>query len=281
MASGSISTSGQSESDVVIFLLVTLVIAVFVAGYLQKSATADIPRQREREITTKKSTNVPTRIISVRAKALQKELALKLGSPVTLATEGILFRANNSTTTSTDTPASTYDFVPQALDTLRLLLEFADVFLLAEAQEGQSGEATQRRVLASLEREKLVRKDATRDQEHGGQDGGTVAAHKILFHSTSIGKQAIVRHLKPRLHIDHDLGVLTHLRAFLPRLLHVASTPETSPTPLPETPGHVRSLSCLGSLLTLLPPPPAPPLRPPVSLSPLEREKAGQGQPRG
>lgn len=177
MASGSISTSGQSESDVVIFLLVTLVIAVFVAGYLQKSAAADIPRQREREITTKKSTNVPTRIISVRAKALQKELALKLGSPVTLATEGILFRANNSTTTSTDTPASTYDFVPQALDTLRLLLEFADVFLLAEAQEGRSGEATQRRVLASLEREKLVRKDATRDQEHGGQDGGTVAAH--------------------------------------------------------------------------------------------------------
>lgn len=181
MASGSISTSGQSESDVVIFLLVTLVIAVFVAGYLQKSTTTDIPRQRGREITTKKSTNGPTRTISVRAKALQKELALKLGSPVTLATEGILFRANNSSTTSTDTPASTYDFVPQALDALRLLLEFADVFLLAEAQEGRSGEATQRRVLASLERERLVRKDGTRDQEHGGQDGGTVAVHVGSF----------------------------------------------------------------------------------------------------
>jgi hypothetical protein len=35
--------------------------------------------------------------------------------------------------------------------------------------------------------------------------------HRILFYQTEIGKLALIRQLKPQLHIDHDLSVCTKI----------------------------------------------------------------------
>jgi hypothetical protein len=39
----------------------------------------------------------------------------------------------------------------------------------------------------------------------------SIENHRILFYQTDIGKSALIRQLKPQLHIDHDLSVCTKI----------------------------------------------------------------------
>lgn len=204
--------------------------------------------------------------MSVRAKALQKELSLPFGSAVTLTTKGVLLPAAGS-----DGGGGSFSFLPEGLESLRLFLEFADVFLLVQVQEGARGDAEKEAVLALLR--------AGTGVVRGGSSNEGVAEHvriytypylfmysslthsyiyihpqkptnqKILFYSTPIGKQAIVRQLRPQLHIDHDRAVVTNLVPHISRLLLVDGSFADRLDSV-----AFRVLASLDNLLVLLPP---------------------------
>lgn len=156
-------------------VFLTLLVAILVAGCFRTPSSPDAHQQQQRQNTTRKGTAaaVPSRPMSVRAKALQNELGLNYGSPVTMATHGVILPAA-ATTTPVDAYSFTSGFIPQALDALRLLLEFADVFLIVHTAEGPAGDAEQARVLALLRREGLVREVGGQKQQQQQQG---VAAH--------------------------------------------------------------------------------------------------------
>ena len=107
---------------------------------------------------------------------------------------------------------------------------------------------------------------------------------KILFHSTSVGKQAIARQLKPHLHIDLDQAVLSNLLPFLPRLLLVDSSSSSSSSSssavaaASQNINKLRVISSLGSLLALLPPPTMPTTRSQLQLHKQQLQQQQQQQ---
>jgi hypothetical protein len=101
--------------------------------------------------------------MSVRAKALQKELSLPFGSAVTMTTKGVLLSTDGGGSSSSS-------FLSEGLESLRLFLEFADVFLLVQVQEGARGDAEKEAVLALLRAETGVMRE-------GGSSNEGVAEH--------------------------------------------------------------------------------------------------------
>jgi len=53
--------------------------------------------------------------------------------------------------------------------------------------------------------------------------------HKVLFSSTSEGSGHMVRQLEVELHIDTNVGVISHLRVHIPRLLLISTAMRGEP----------------------------------------------------
>lgn len=156
MPSSSSTSGAEPESDLLMLFFATLLIAIVVASCLRTPADDRAPagaHQQHAGGRKKATAPVPSRPMTARAKALQKELGLSYGSPVTVTTRGVVLAREGG------------GFVPQALDTLRLLLEFADVFLLIEVAEAPAGDADKTQALATLKAEGVVR--ATTGEQQG------------------------------------------------------------------------------------------------------------------
>jgi len=190
------SGNSANEGDLVMLFFLTLLLAVLIAGCFRTPSIDMLQQQQQQQqqqrqgqgSNTRKAaaTAVPSRPMSIRAKALQKELGLSYGSPVTITTHGVLLlgeenadsRGSSNSTCASTYSANTSSFVPQALDALRLLLEFADVFLIVHAPEGPVGDAERARVMALLRREGMVRgMDAQQQQQQQQQQQEAVMAH--------------------------------------------------------------------------------------------------------
>lgn len=139
---------------------------------------------------------------------------------ITLSTtQGVLF---------TGGPAA-FELAAGALDALRKLVAFADVFLITPDITQDSQEAAMR---AALSREGVL--------ELPGFD-----ARKVLFCSTALGRSAMCRQIEPSLHIDFASDVVEVLAPHLP---HVALV---SAAPVPTKRENVLAASSLSELVDL------------------------------
>lgn len=89
--------------------------------------------------------------------------------------------------------------------------QIADVHLLVAVQDA----AEQARVLAALQAAGVVAAHSAGATDNKAPTvfdrPATVPAHKVLFHATEAGKVAVVRQLKPALHVDTDAATLRAL----------------------------------------------------------------------
>ncbi|KAJ1621719.1 hypothetical protein T492DRAFT_349252 [Pavlovales sp. CCMP2436] len=119
---------------------------------------------------------------------------------ITVSTQGVLFARGSQ-------------LADGALDALRKLAEYADIYLIASPVSSDAMEAELRAVLA---REGV--------SELPGFD-----PRKILFCSTAMGRAAMCRQIEPALHIDSTADIAATLAPHVPHVA-VISDPPAAPS---------------------------------------------------
>ena len=121
---------------------------------------------------------------------------------------------------------------------LSILTKFSNVFLVMKAK--------------SFEEEERIWNDIQRQ-------GIPVEQHRVIFHETTVGKVAMLRQLKPQLHIDFDTEIcnliVPHIRGVI-EFLVVNSSASSSSSPLAvettKTDGKGNSWKVIGSIEEVL-----------------------------
>ena len=106
-----------------------------------------------------------------------------------------------------------------AVSAVALLNQVAEVHLLVRVADA----ATRKAITEELFTAGVIRDESGPQLRPEGPYGRPqkVGSHKVLFHSTEVGKVAIVRQLRPALHIDSDAATLETLRPHVKNLLQV------------------------------------------------------------
>ena len=158
----------------------------------------------------------PAPPLSPAALALQERLGLAARELVSVAVEGVVLDIKRNGTTLT----------AGAAEAVRALGALCDVVLVARVD----GDAQQARVADALARAGVI------------APGGAVAAHKLLFCTTDVGHVAVVRQLRPALHVDARGPVLEQLAPHVPRLVEVAVATRELDSGKPKTWRLTKSL---------------------------------------
>ena len=167
----------------------------------------------------------PAPPLSPAALALQERLGLAARELVSVAVEGVVLdiKRNGATLTA------------GAAEAVRALGALCDVVLVARVD----GDAQQARVADALARAGVITSSGA---GAAGAAGGAVAAHKLLFCTTDIGHVAVVRQLRPALHVYARGPVLEQLAPHVPRLVEVAVSNRELDSGKPKTWRLTKSL---------------------------------------
>lgn len=80
----------------------------------------------------------------------------------------------------------------------------------------------------------------------------TVSKHRVLFYESSIGKLAIVRQLKPQLHIDYDIAACRQIGPHIKSVVHINSGSEGECLDLPSSSTGAKSIHSIHTIEELL-----------------------------
>lgn len=114
----------------------------------------------------------------------------------------------------------------RAMTTLRHLCEFAHIFVIIDAKS----EEDEKRVKERLK--ELVMLETS-------SSSYPILDHRLLFHTTSIGKKAIVRQILPDVHIDRDSEICEAISPF------ISSTIQVDTASQPKAWRTINSFDCL------------------------------------
>ena len=142
------------------------------------------------------------------------------------------------TVSLSSTSASTNHDMINVVKVLSMLTRFFNVFLVLKAK--------------SSEEEDRIWNDIQRQ-------GIPVEQHRVMFHETTVGKVAMLRQMKPQLHIDFDTEICSliapHIRAVIEILVvnpSTSSSPAAAALEATKTDGKGNSWKVIGSIEEVL-----------------------------
>mmetsp|Transcript_10548 Transcript_10548/g.17040 ORF Transcript_10548/g.17040 Transcript_10548/m.17040 type:complete len:222 (+) Transcript_10548:69-734(+) len=130
--------------------------------------------------------------ISSDAKSIGNKLGIEPLSTVTFYSKDVDGQIMNDVITS---------------ETFKSIFEYADVYLITWVESDEE----EQNAIQTFEAAGLVSSSETRSP-------GKQPRHKFLFCSTEVGKRALLRQLKPQIHIDTSEETLKDQSRFLPRV---------------------------------------------------------------
>ena len=83
-----------------------------------------------------------------------------------------------------------------------------------------------------------------------------IARHRVLFYQTSVGKLAVVRQLRPQLHVDFESSICRQIAPHIKNVLHIRGSEDTNQMDLSHLPsnssGHKKFLISIDRIEELL-----------------------------
>ncbi|KAG6572550.1 Peroxisome biogenesis protein 22 [Phytophthora cinnamomi] len=230
--------------DSLLGILIILLVVMLSTGYVyvqqlrQGDAPARAPAARMAPSTAAALASAPERAAVSTAGLSDRQLRLHFTLPLRNGARTVTVAAEALLSTQADAPAWTHDDVPALLADLSRV---ADVYLLCTLRDAKDAAKMQR------VREFVATHPDLKSNE---STPGGVRAHKILFCTTAIGKVAFVRQIEPQVHVEVDAGVVRDLEKHVPRIVHIASSPEDAV--VPSIPNVIQVGDSFASYFSLL-----------------------------
>lgn len=161
--------------------------------------------------STATTKDTATRVLSRKSRRLAEKLRLSAdmrGHVVTVAIDDLVVTRRKE---ATPISASSFDFNPKAMETIHCLLEVADVIVMLPVKD-------------VAEKTALCDAMALSGLTSSPLGGPSIAPHKVVFFTTEVGKVAIVRQLRPSLHIDTSATTVTSLTRHVPELVLLSTS---------------------------------------------------------
>ncbi|CAM9116806.1 unnamed protein product [Chrysoparadoxa australica] len=176
---------------------VLVALAVFAALILTWGVLGD-ERRAERVANSDRTGGAPKKMkpLTESSRLVLKQLSVPRAAVVTVLGNEVLFRRSDD---------EGWTLQPQAKSALLSIADVCDVRLLCLVESDKEQEAIL--TLLSLE----------------GITGNLLPPHRVLFCSTRVGVMAMVRQLRPMLHVDVDAGMLFDLVRHVAHLVLISS----------------------------------------------------------
>ncbi|KAL4085772.1 hypothetical protein PRIC1_015106 [Phytophthora ramorum] len=212
--------------DSLLGILIILLVVMLSTGYVYVQQLQQGDTQQRANVarmapsTAAALASSPTRAAIATAGLSDRQLRLHFTLPmrngartITISTEALMKSDNLEALswTNEDAPALLAD-----------LSHVADVYLLCTVKDAKDAQSMRR-----------IREFVSTHPDLKSNDAapGGFKPHKILFCTTSIGKIAFVRQIEPHVHVEVDAGVVRELEKHVPRIVHIATSPEDAVTP--------------------------------------------------
>jgi len=171
----------------------------------------------------------------------EQYLVYKSAAKVALAGKGVIYTISKTGTNSEDVVATV---IPSAIPVLRRLIANCDVYVVNVCSSREEEDAVIQALLdaelvspsVSKSMNPLLNVATSSGSGQKSEDSPLLPLQRLLFCSSALGKQAIFRHIEPRLLVDVDEPVLKALKPYVHQVVQVKSLvglqrlPSTAPT---------------------------------------------------
>ncbi|KAJ1953436.1 hypothetical protein IWQ62_005990, partial [Dispira parvispora] len=135
---------------------------------------------------------------------------------------------------SRDPQSPNYAFKPNALPLLRIMTKYFDVYCIAHIRS-TAEQMDIRQLFDSGRRSQSTPPSSTETGKDSAPE--EMDRRKLLFCQTLKGKDHIVRHVQPLVHVDADLESIVTLATFIPHMVWLA---RSTTLPVEPSPDHSR-----------------------------------------